>query len=271
MTGGKERISNTFRNLKDNGEKGLITYVTACYPDFDTNLEVLKTLAGSGADLIEIGIPFSDPIADGPVIQKASHLSLSNGAKLEDIFKLTGELRQYTNIPILLMTYYNPIYRTGLEVFVAKAVDSGADGLIVPDLPVDEDSPLRQKANDYGMALVPLAAPTSSNERLQKIAAKADGFIYCVSVTGVTGTRAKINTDIPSFTGNLRRLTNSPLALGFGISGPESAAQIAAHCDAVIVGSLIVGALDSAISHDSMLNKVKSLTGSIKDSINNTI
>lgn len=270
MTSGKKRISNTFQKLKDNREKGLITYVTACYPDFYTNLEVLKTLADSGADLIEIGIPFSDPIADGPVIQNASHLSLTNGTKLGDIYKLVNELRQYTKIPLLLMSYYNPIYKTGLEVFVSKAVNSGADGLIIPDLPVDEDSPLRQKTNDYGMALVPMAAPTSSNERLQKIAAKADSFIYCVSVTGVTGVRAKINTCVQSFTSGLREYTNCPLALGFGISGPETASEMATHCDAVVVGSLIVSALDKNNDTKSIRDKVKNITRSIKVSINYT-
>jgi tryptophan synthase alpha chain len=267
MIRGKEKIAKTFAELKARGEKGLVTYITGGYPNIKTNLAVLKELADSGSDLIEIGIPFSDPIADGPVIQRASYIALSNGVKIDDILKLVEDFREYSRIPVILMTYYNPVYRSGLENFVSKAVRAGVDGLIIPDLPIEEDNSLRKAALTKGLALIPLAAPTSTEERLKKIADKAEGFIYCVAVTGVTGTRKEITTDIDSFTGKLKKLTDIPLVVGFGISGPESAAKMAFFCDGIVVGSLIVDGMKENESSETVAKTVGRINRSIKDGI----
>ncbi|MFZ5632700.1 MAG: tryptophan synthase subunit alpha [Bacillota bacterium] len=267
MITGKNRIENTFARLRESGEKGLITYVTAGYPDARHTLEIAMVLADSGSDLIEIGIPFSDPIADGPVIQQASHQALAGGIKQADIFNITEKLRKYTDIPVLLMTYYNPVLRAGLGNFTGHARDSGIDGLIVPDLPVEEDDELRFETTVAGLSLVPLAAPTSTNSRLKKIAAKADGFIYCVSVTGVTGSREAINTDLKSFVRRVKNTTDRPLAVGFGVSGPEMASRVAAGFDAVVVGSAVVRAIEGNGGLPGVLKRVGGLTRAIKDAL----
>lgn len=267
MNSGKSRINSVFNGLRDKGEKGLITYVTAGYPDIRHTLEIARVLSDSGSDLIEIGIPFSDPIADGPVIQNASYQALAGGVKLADIFNMVGELRKHTNVPVLLMTYYNPVLRSGLGSFTASARDCGADGLIVPDLPVEESGPLGSECGSAGLSLVPLAAPTSTDDRLVKISAGADSFIYCVSVTGVTGARTAINTDLKSFAGRIKKVTGRPLALGFGISGPEMASRAAAYFDAVVVGSAVMKSIEGNGGLPGILHRVGSLTRSIKDGL----
>ncbi len=267
MITGKSRIAGAFSRLRETGEKGLITYITAGYPEPGHTLEILKALADAGSDLVEIGLPFSDPIADGPVIQRASNLALARGTRLADVFDIAHAFRKYADIPVLLMTYYNPVFRSGTVAFVNRARDCGIDGLIVPDLPVEEDSPLRYETAEAGLSLVPLAAPTSTDRRLKKIASRADGFIYCVSVTGVTGPRAEINTDLKSFTNRLRSYTDSPLVVGFGISGPDSALKAAAHCDAVVVGSAIVSAVDGGGGLTGITSRVGRLAREIKDTL----
>jgi len=264
---GKKRINDTFASLRERGEKGLITYVTAGYPDAGQTLEIARVLADSGSDLIEIGIPFSDPTADGPVIQQASHRALAGGIKQADIFNLVERLRKHTDLPVLLMTYYNPVLRAGLGGFIGRARDAGVDGLIVPDLPVEEDDELRFEATVAGLSLIPLAAPTSTGPRLKKIAAKADGFIYCVSVTGVTGSRKAIDTDLGSFARRVRDTTGHPLAVGFGVSGPEAASRVAAGFDAVVVGSAVVRAIEGDGGLPGVLQRVGSLTRAIKDAL----
>ncbi len=267
MTRGRDRIANAFSRLRRQGQKGLISYFTAGYPDSAQSLEIFKKLADSGSDFIEIGMPFSDPIADGPVIQRAYSHALSGGLKTADVFNIAGRLREYTDVPVLLMTYYNPVLRAGIRSFVGNARKSGIDGLIVPDLPLEEDAALRREANASGLSLIPLAAPTSTRQRLIKTATINDGFIYCVTVIGVTGSRKEINTDIESFTGLLKKHTDSPLALGFGISGPEAAKRLAPHCDAVVVGSAIVRAAENCEVLPEILGRVGSLTGNIKEAI----
>ncbi|MHB8919064.1 MAG: tryptophan synthase subunit alpha [Desulfocucumaceae bacterium] len=268
MTYGTERIAATFSRLRSQGQKGLITYITAGYPDPSRTLDILKELADSGSDLIEIGVPFSDPIADGPVIQRASHRALEMGISMENIFNTAGLFRNYTSIPILLMTYYNPVFRMGVREFVSRARDSGIDGLIVPDLPVEEDGPLRFETAHAGLSLIPLAAPTSTETRIKKIAEKADGFIYCVAVTGVTGTRKALNTDLKYFTGLVKKHTDIPLAVGFGISGPQMASEVAVHCDAVVVGSALVAAVDDGGCPLSASGRAGRLAREIKNAIN---
>lgn len=266
---GVERIADTFTGLRERDEKGLITYITAGYPTPGHTLDLLKALADSGSDLIEIGVPFSDPVADGPIIQHSSQKALAQGIKLGGIFDIAGKFRNHTAIPVLLMTYYNPVFRWGVDNFARNARDSGIDGIIVPDLPPEEDGDLRGKCREYGISLVPLAAPTSTGQRLEMIASRGDGFIYCVSVTGVTGFRNEINTDLNSFSQRLRARTASPLALGFGISGPEMARKSAAGFDAVVVGSAIVRALEGDGGPSGMAGRVGGLTSGIKEALRN--
>lgn len=267
MTSGKTRIAGVFSRLREKGEKGFITYITAGYPGSRQTLEILKTLVDCGSDLVEIGIPFSDPIADGPVIQKASHQALAGGVKLADIFHIAEKLRSYTDIPVLLMTYYNPVLQAGTGNFSRNARNSGVDGLIVPDLPVGEDDGLRLETGEAGLSLIPLAAPTSSSGRLEKITARADGFVYCVSVTGVTGSGKAVNTDLKPFADRVKSYTGLPLAVGFGISGPATAAAAAVNFDAVVVGSAIVRAIDGNGGLPGILKRVGSLTGEIKEAL----
>lgn len=233
-------ISECLNSLRAAGKKGLIAFITAGDPDLAGTVEIALRIAAAGADIIELGIPFSDPLADGPVIQQASHRALASGATIPRILEIVREIRRHCGKPLVLMGYYNPVYRYGIARFVLEASEAGVNGVIVPDLPYEESGPLRDAAQEAGVDLIPLVAPTTTGRRLEKIAAAARGFIYCVSVTGVTGARKEIETDLEAFTGLVRRYTALPLALGFGIAGPEQAARVSSHCDAVVVGSAIV-------------------------------
>lgn len=234
------RIKETFATLAKNQRKGLITYLTAGAPDLEITREMLLEMARSGADLIEIGIPFSDPMADGPVIQAASNQALAGGVKVGGILQMVKEVRKEIDLPLVLMTYYNPVLQYGLEKFCQHAAESGIDGIIVPDLPYEESEPLLQCIERCGLDYIPLIAPTSTAERIEAICKRAQGFIYCVSVTGITGGQGKIKTDLQGFCNQVRKYTSLPLAVGFGISKPEMAKEIVPYCDAVVVGSALV-------------------------------
>ncbi len=233
-------ISECLDSIRHNGKKGLITFITAGDPNMRDTVEIALGMAEAGADIIELGIPFSDPLADGPVIQQASQRALGSGTTMARIFEGVKEIRKTCSKPLVLMGYYNPIYKYGIRRFAADAFQAGINGLIVPDLPHEESGPLQDAARETGIDLIPLVAPTTTGLRMEKIAADARGFVYCVSVTGVTGARQEINEDLETFTGMVRRHTDLPLAVGFGIAGPEQAARTALHCDAVVVGSAIV-------------------------------
>ncbi|MEW6423920.1 MAG: tryptophan synthase subunit alpha [Bacillota bacterium] len=237
---GANRIAGKFAELAANRQKGLITYVTAGDPDLDTTVQLAVAMEKAGADLIELGIPFSDPVADGPTIQKASCRALAKGVRVSQIVRTAARIRERSEVPLIFMTYYNPVLQYGLERFVRDSLRAGVDGLIVPDLPVEEAGPLLRAADSAGLALIPLAAPTTTENRLKKIAACARGFVYCVSITGVTGAREQIDTDLGLFTGRVREQISLPLAVGFGIAGPLQAARTAPFCDSVVVGSAIV-------------------------------
>ncbi|RPF43016.1 tryptophan synthase alpha chain [Thermodesulfitimonas autotrophica] len=234
------RIAETFAGLRKRGEKGLVTYLTAGDPDLERTAALIAVMDQAGADIIEIGIPFSDPLADGPVIQAASNRALAAGVTVDRILAMVAEVRAAVAAPLVLMTYYNPVFQQGLEAFCRRAAESGVDGMIVPDLPYEESGPLLRAADRYGIDLIPLVAPTSTPSRIAAICARARGFIYCVSVTGVTGMRETIETDLRSLGDSIRQHTNLPVAIGFGVSGPEAAARVAPFCDAVVVGSAIV-------------------------------
>jgi tryptophan synthase alpha chain len=234
------RIEAVFRNLKQRGEKALIPFITSGDPDLATTKALALTMAARGADLLELGIPFSDPLADGPTIQAASNRALQGGVHLREVLELAGELRRDTEIPLILMGYYNPILQYGLEKTARDAARLGVDGFIVPDLPLEEAGPWRRAALAAGVAPIYLAAPTSGAERIKKAARLTRGFLYYVSVTGITGARTELPGDLSAALKEVRALVKGNLAVGFGISSAEQVKWLAPYVDAVVVGSAIV-------------------------------
>jgi tryptophan synthase alpha chain len=235
-----QRIERVFKQLKARGAKALIPFVTAGDPDLATTRALALTMAERGADLLELGIPFSDPLADGPTIQAASNRAVMAGVHLVDVLNLAGELRRETDIPLILMGYYNPILQYGLERTASEAAAKGVDGFIIPDLPPEEAGPWRAAAAQAGVAAIFLAAPTSGAARIRKMGRLTRGFLYYVSVTGITGARRELPPDLVAALTEVRSLVNCPLAVGFGISTPEQVASLAPYVDGVVVGSAIV-------------------------------
>jgi tryptophan synthase alpha chain len=234
-------IARRFAALREEGRAGLVTYLTAGDPDPDTSAKLFAGLAGAGADLIEIGMPFSDPMADGPVIQEAGQRALMHGMNLRGTLALVRGLRRCDDVtPIVLMGYYNPIYRYGPEVFARDAVAAGVDGVIVVDLPPEEDAELTGPARAAALDVIRLATPTSDEQRLPSIVEQASGFIYYVAIAGITGTRSADSSEVIAAVAGLRRFTDLPIAVGFGIRTPEQAAQVARAADAAVVGTALV-------------------------------
>jgi tryptophan synthase alpha chain len=236
-------IERAFRKRKP----AFMPYLPVGYPTLPGSIDAMEALGKNGADLIEVGIPFSDPLADGPVIQQATQTALQNGVTVERVLESVAELRRRgVAIPLILMGYYNPIFRRGLEAFRDAALAAGADGLIVPDLPPEESADLEQVLGD-GLPLIRMLAPTTSDQRLQKICTAARGFLYLVSVTGVTGTREKLSAGLPDFLARVRAASPQglPLCVGFGISSPGQAAEVGRIAEGVIVGSACVRAVGS--------------------------
>jgi len=241
MTDLETRIGKRFAALKAERRAGLVTFVTAGDPDLETSKEILFGLPGAGADLIELGMPFSDPMADGPAIQASSLRALKNGMTLKKTLDLVAEFRKTDNdTPVVLMGYYNPIYILGVDAFSAEAQAAGVDGLIIVDLPPEEVDELWQPARAAGIDFIFLTAPTSDDARLPVIVKRASGFIYYVSITGITGTRSAAIGDIQSAVERIRRHTDLPIGVGFGIKTPEQAAEIASVANAAVVGSALV-------------------------------
>jgi tryptophan synthase alpha chain len=235
------RIERRFAALREEGRAGLVTYLTAGDPDPDTSARLFAGLAAAGADLIEIGMPFSDPMADGPAIQEAGQRSLKQGMNLRRTLALVHELRRADDAtPIVLMGYYNPVYRYGSEAFARDAAGVGVDGVIVVDLPPEEDAELTGPARSAGLDLIRLAAPTSDEQRLPRIVEHASGFLYYVAISGITGTRSADSAEVAAAVARLRRFTQLPVAVGFGIRTPAQAAAVAGAADAAVVGSSLV-------------------------------
>jgi tryptophan synthase alpha chain len=238
------RIERRFAQLRAEGRAGLVIYLTAGDPDPDTSLALFQGLAAAGADLVEIGMPFSDPMADGPAIQAAGQRALKRGMTLRKTLAVVRGLRERDpDTPYVLMGYYNPIYRYGAEAFAQDAVAAGVDGAIVVDLPPEEDAELALPARRAGLDIVRLATPTSDEARLPAIVANASGFLYYVAITGITGTRSADAADISAAVARLRRFTQLPVAVGFGIKNPAQAVQVARAADAAVVGSAVVDRL----------------------------
>ena len=234
---GNERISAAFKQ----GHPAFMPYCVLGYPDRQTSLDIVKQLVDVGADLLELGVPFSDPLADGPTIQAATQQSLENGTTLQDCLAMTSELRQQgVDTPALLMGYVNPMLAYGLEKLVTDAAAAGVDGFIVPDLPPEEAADLEQLCDRYSLALVFLLAPTSTPERIRLVAERSRGFIYLVSLTGVTGARNELSSGLADFVQRVRAATDTPLAVGFGIGDGDQARAVAKLADGVIVGSALV-------------------------------
>jgi len=235
------RIAETFARLRREGRTALMPYLTIGYPSPAMTPGLVEAAIQAGADLVELGIPFSDPLADGATIQHATHVALQQGTTVETCLETVATLRRRgVETPLILMGYYNPILQRGEESFCAAAAEAGADGLIVPDLPPEEAEGLRAACRAHGLDLIFLLAPTSDDERVQYVAERASGFIYLVSLTGVTGARDRLPPELESFVQRVRRATDLPLAVGFGIGNPQEARRVGRVADGVIVGSAIV-------------------------------
>ncbi|MCH7831259.1 MAG: tryptophan synthase subunit alpha [Proteobacteria bacterium] len=256
MTNPETRIGKRFAALKAERRAGLVTFVTAGDPDMETSREILFGLPGAGADLIELGMPFSDPMADGPSIQASSLRALKNGMTLKKTLDLVAEFRNADNdTPVVLMGYYNPIYILGVDAFAAEAQAAGVDGLIIVDLPPEEVDELWKPARDAGIDFIFLTAPTSDDARLPVIVKRASGFIYYVSITGITGTRSADIADVETALKRIRKHTGLPIAVGFGIKTPEQVAEIASVADAAVVGSALVDVIAANLDPDGKPEK----------------
>ena len=237
------RLAAAFERLRTNGRGGLVAYVTAGDPDLATSGEILLALADAGADVIEVGVPFSDPLADGPVIQRASERALVAGTTLRKVLNLVADVRRRTEVPIVLFTYANPVVRMDPGVFAAAARDAGVDGVLILDYPVEEAEPLRRPIVDAGLDPIFLISPTTTDERIRRSSALGSGFLYVISRLGVTGARQDMAADSDTLVRRIRQQATLPVALGFGISTPDHVAAACRHADAAVVGSAIVSVI----------------------------
>jgi tryptophan synthase alpha chain len=231
------RINAAFRRVSEKNESALVGFVTAGDPDMDTSREIIAAMCENGVDILELGVPFSDPTADGPVIQRASTRALQQGIRLDRILSLTAQIRRTSPVPIILFSYYNPIMAYGPDAFYRDAVDSGADGLLVVDLPPEEAGELISRWSPAEFSFIRLIAPTTPRERMEKISRDASGFLYLVSTTGVTGSGGVDTSEIQARAELLRSLTGLPICVGFGISTPEQVSAISAFAEGVVIGS----------------------------------
>lgn len=240
------RIAETFARAKAEGRTALMPFVTAGYPTMEITEKTIHELVDAGADLIEIGTPFSDPIADGTTVQRTSQVSLNNGTRLADCIDLVRRVRDAgVGIPFMLMGYFNPVVKYGIDRYIADAAAAGVDGFIIPDLPIEESDRVRDAARAKGIDLIYMAAPTTTESRLQQIGEKGSGFVYCVSVTGVTGARESMSASLGEYMARVRQHTDLPLAVGFGISTPEHVAEVGKVADGAIVASAMINYTDA--------------------------
>ena len=260
-----DRIKKTFKTK----EKKLVTFTTGGDPDLNTSIEILKTIINNGIDIIEIGMPFSDPMADGPSIQESSVRSLANGTKINDIFEIVINIRNLNNeIPIILMGYYNSIFNFGIDNFTAKCAETGVDGLIIVDLQPEEDSELYTKSKERNIDLIRLITPTTDQKRLITILNNSSGFLYYVTVTGITGQNSANIEDLKKSINTIKSSTKLPIVAGFGIKNRNDVEQISTFADGVVVGSSIVNIIkDNLNDKNKMINEIKLFTKDLKEGI----
>jgi len=259
------RINKTFAQLKARDEGALVAFVTAGDPFIDTMPALVAAIAQGGADIVELGIPYSDPLADGPSIQAASQRALERGVTPDTVLEMVREIRTLTFVPLVLMTSYNLVLRYGLARFAQAASEAGADGAILTDLPPEEAAPWKQQAGAYDIATIFLVTPVSTPARIQTIADNTTGFVYCVSRTGVTGTRQDVPPDVQEMLGRVRAATDKPLCVGFGISTPAHVAQIVQAADGAVVGSALVDFLHANANSPTLTQDVQALVGTWKE------
>ncbi len=266
------KIKKTFQKLETSGKKALIPFVTAGDPNYDVSLEILKVISNSGADIIELGMPFSDPMADGPSIQKANERSIKNGFNMNILFKLVSEFRKYdSSIPIVLMGYMNPIEAYGFDNFVDKLVDSKIDGLLIVDSPPEESIEIKAKLSENNIDLIFLLSPTSTNDRIKMVSDIASGYVYYVSLKGVTGSKNINISEVKEKIDGIKSLVNLPVGVGFGINEPDVAKKVSSLADGVIVGSKIINEIEKyhTDSSEKCIDSVKSLISSFRLAIDN--
>jgi len=261
------RISETFATLQSRGEAALIPYITAGDPDLDVTFRLVHELARQGADLIELGVPFSDPMADGPTHQRAAERALRRGTSLARVLDLAQNLRQTLSVPLILFTYYNPIFRYGGERFARDARQAGVDGVLCVDLPPEEANELKRETDRQDLDLVFLLAPTSSLSRVRTVLTRARGFVYYVAVTGVTGARTTLPPDLGEMVRRIRAISPVPVGVGFGISSSEQAAQVASLADGVIVGSALSQIIETYNGQPDLIERVGAFVGGLKSAI----
>jgi len=259
------RINRRFEELRRAGELGLVAYITAGDPALEASEHIALALAEAGADVIELGVPFSDPVADGPVIQRASERALRSGTTLSGVLELVKRLRTKTQVPLLLFSYYNPVLQMGLEKFAAAAADAGADGALITDVTPEEAGEYRGAMRARGLDTVFLAAPTSTDARLKMIAEASTGFLYLISRTGVTGTKDALAEELPALARRVRAATPLPIAVGFGISLPEHVSLLGGLADAAVVGSALVVEIEKAQSAEAAVTAVAAKARTLKE------
>jgi tryptophan synthase alpha chain len=257
------RIENKFRELKAVGGKGFIPFVTAGDPDLTTSLEVVLMLAKNGADIIELGVPFSDPMADGPTIQASSQRALESGVRLADILRMVRQVRTETDVPIVLFSYLNPLYQYGFDQLAADAAEAGIDGVLVTDVVNEEAAAMSALLRTHDIDLISLIAPTTTDERLEKIAARSSGFLYAVSRAGVTGAQKETSEAAEILVRRARNITDLPIAVGFGISTAEQIADVWGYADAAVVGSAIVKEIEMSIPSANTVERVRNFVGGL--------
>jgi tryptophan synthase alpha chain len=262
---GSRRIARKFAELGGRGELGLVAYVTAGDPSLEASERIVLAAAEAGADVIELGVPFSDPLADGPVIQRASERALAAGATLGGVLELAARVRRASEVPLVIFSYFNPILQMGMEQFAERARQAGVDGVLVTDMTPEESAAYRAAMQAQRLDTIFLAAPTSTEERLQKIAEASSGFLYVISRTGVTGERGALPDDLPQVVRAVRRWTKLPIAVGFGISLPTHVSVLGGIADAAVVGSALVGEIERADSVDAAVQAVANRIRLLKD------
>ncbi|MEU9252409.1 tryptophan synthase subunit alpha [Streptomyces sp. NPDC048270] len=265
--GNIELLGATLAKAKSEDRAALVAYLPAGFPTVDGGIEAVKAVIAGGADVVEIGLPHSDPVLDGPVIQTADDIALRGGVKIADVIRTVREAHEATGAPVLVMTYWNPIDRYGVERFTAELAAAGGAGCILPDLPVQESALWREHADKHGLATVFVVAPSSRDERLATITAVGSGFVYAASLMGVTGTRASVGAEAKELVGRTRKTTDLPVCVGLGVSNPEQAREVAGFADGVIVGSAFVKLLLDAPDLPAGLAAVRSLAGELAEGV----